>query len=181
MSPWWHHWKHAESSFLAIPVHVTDTDANIPSVQNPPTVKQRERKLEKRDSTRNKTGDARERSYSSKLATHWRGQRWPCEDSDITGHSCPDLTGEDDSWQLRAKLRGQEKEKEREKSVMPLSVSLAGKVKDTQRWGDSDKQVLLCLLWREKVSSILMDIYEVVYYSKKVRERMINAGKTLVG
>ncbi len=38
------HWKHAESSFLAIPVHVTDTDANIPSVQNPPTVKQRERK-----------------------------------------------------------------------------------------------------------------------------------------
>ncbi len=98
------------------------------------------------------------------------------------GHSCPVLTGEDDGWQLRAQLRGQEKEKEGEKSVMPLSVSPSGKVMNTQRWGDSDtKQVLLFRLWREKVSLILKDIYEGVYYSKKVRDWMINAGKTLVG
>ncbi len=65
---------------------------------------------------------------------------------------------------------------------MPLSVSPSGKITNTQRWGDSDtKQVLLFRLWREKVSLILKDIYEGVYYSKKVRDWMINAGKTLVG
>jgi len=38
----------------------------------------------------------RKERYSRKLAVHWKGQRWPCEDSDKMGHSCPVLTGEDD-------------------------------------------------------------------------------------
>lgn len=37
-----------------------------------------------------------------------------------------------------------------------------------------------CFCEEKKVSSFLKDTYEVVYYSVKVRERMINAGKTLV-